>query len=72
VSEQTTILVDGEEIYAARDAAGMIITYTDECPVIELSKMLIAARDAGLDMKEQWFDVDASRHVLTFGDVEGQ
>lgn len=66
----TSVLVDDDNIYAAHDNDGMIITYTDGCSVRQLSTWLMEAHKRGLDMKEQWWDTDAERHVLTFGDVD--
>ena len=68
--EETHILVDETDIYAAHDGDGMIITYTDACSVQQLSLWLKEAHNRGLDIREQWWDIDAERHVLAFGDVE--
>ena len=66
----TSVLVDDDNIFAAHDEDGMIITYSDACSVQQLSTWLKEAHSRGLDMKEQYWDVDAERHVLAFGDVE--
>ena len=70
--EENHILVDETDIFAAHDGDGMIITYTDACSVQQLSTWLKEAHSRGLDMKEQYWDTDAERHVLAFGDVEDE
>jgi hypothetical protein len=67
---ETEVFIDTDEIFANADHTGMIITYTDECPVETLGKYLELARTKGFDMQEQWFDTQLKRNVLCFGDVK--
>ena len=70
MAEEATVLVDGEHIYATQDGDGILVTYSDKCPVQELSTILVLAANAGLDMNDQWWDTQEERHVLTFGNKE--
>lgn len=67
--QDPTVLTDEGDIFASHDETGMIISYTENCSVKQLSQMLLTARALGLDIREQWWDTEAERHILTFGDV---
>jgi len=68
---EVTVLLDDENLFASHDEnGGMVVTYTDECPLARLAEAMVMARDRGYDIKEQWWDTEDERHVLTFGNAE--
>ena len=67
---ETEVFIDTDDIFCSGDATGMVITYTDGCPVEQLSKFLVLAHTKNFDMQEQWFDTELKRNVLCFGDVK--
>lgn len=64
---EITVLEDDLFVYAAFHDGDLIIAYDpDSTPVSVLARAMEHAVRGDLDIKQQWFDIDLNRQVLTF------
>lgn len=63
------VLVDSEDIFAMHEDNQFIVSYVSGCPIEELSKMLNAARERNMVVRQHWWDADIERNVLIMSEM---